>query len=225
MNYRVLDLTGKKFGRLTVLKYTDKRAGSNVIWECVCDCGNLHNVAGKVLTSGGTRSCGCYKRDRAIETNLTHGMSRGNKVTRIYKCWSGIIDRCNPRTDSKNYSNRGIDVCDEWKDFTTFMDWSYENGYTDKLTIDRIDNDGNYSPSNCRWVDMKIQGRNRRTNREITIDGVTKCVTEWCEVYGIHYETARSRLNNGWGELESFATPPFEKGNNRERQKRKEVKN
>lgn len=119
-------------------------------------------------------------------------------------------DRCNPntKTGSKNYSGRGIKVCDEWSTFKSFRDWSLANGYTDELTIDRIDNDDDYKPSNCRWTDVKTQSRNRRSNHMITIGEKSMCVAEWSDVSGIRQGTILSRLKQGWGNKEAVFTPP-----------------
>lgn len=211
MNNKVLDLTGKKFGRLTVLRYTDKRAGSSVIWDCICDCGNLHSVAGRVLTSGDSNSCGCYAKEMMSARNITHGLS-GER--RLYNIWSKMKRRCigTDKVVSKYYHDRGISYCEEWDDFETFYDWSIENGYSKELTLDRIDNNGDYCPDNCRWVDMKVQSRNKRGNRVIVIDGVSKCITDWCEINGINVSTVNSRINRGMDEVTAITKPVMKRG-------------
>ena len=140
----------------------------------------------------------------------THGMYN----TRLYDIWVNMKQRCfNPNDQAyQNYGGRGIAVCDEWKDdFQAFYDWSVSNGYQDGLSIDRINNDGNYSPENCRWTDRNVQNRNRRNNHKITYNGVTKTVVEWAEEKNIPYELLLNRLNKlGWS-VERALTTPIEK--------------
>ena len=134
--------------------------------------------------------------------------------TRLYDIWVNMKQRCFNQNDQayQNYGGRGIAVCDEWKDdFQAFYDWSVSNGYQDGLSIDRINNDGNYSPENCRWTDRNVQNRNRRNNHKITYNGVTKTVVEWAEEKNIPYELLLNRLNKlGWS-VERALTTPIEK--------------
>lgn len=136
-------------------------------------------------------------------SNFKHGKYR----THIYNTYSGMKARCYNIQDQayNNYGGRGIKMCDEWKnDFMTFHDWAMENGYNDTLTIDRIDVDGNYSPDNCRWATRKQQARNRRSNLNYTINGVTHCLKEWCEIYDINYQLVWDRLKRGWNLLKAL---------------------
>lgn len=129
--------------------------------------------------------------------NYKHGL----KNTRLFSIWAGMKNRChNSNTPNYHgYGARGITVCDEWKNnFQAFYDWSMKNGYSDDLSIDRIDNDKGYSPDNCRWANCKQQSTNRSTNHIVTINGVSKCLAEWCEDYGINYKTVKDRLKRGW---------------------------
>ena len=148
------DITGKIYGRLTVLKRVENSQQGDAMWLCQCDCGNQTITKGSSLRNGATRSCGCYHMERTIESTTKHSMSG----TRLYHIYYGMLDRCY-KESSKHYKNhgaRGIKVCDEWRNsFPTFMEWASKNGYTDDLTIDRIDNDENYEPSNCRWATAK----------------------------------------------------------------------
>lgn len=156
---RFIDLTGKKFGRLTVLSLNKK--GGHPMWNCVCDCGKHKVVYGGHLRYGRIISCGCASIERISNLNKTHGQSK----TRLYNIWAGIKSRCYDKNCSSfiNYGSRGIKMCEEWKNnFTSFRDWSLSHGYLENLSIDRIDNNGDYEPNNCRWVDNFTQSNNTR---------------------------------------------------------------
>jgi hypothetical protein len=193
------DLTGKRFGRLTVIGVDDKQS-RKTYYICKCDCGNIKTIRSDALVAGKTTSCGCRKKEQD-EVNLarnTHNMSD----TRLHSIWVGIKSRCNNIHNPRyhRYGGRGIKVCDEWNnDFISFYEWSINNGYQDDLTIDRIDNDKGYEPSNCRWVDMKTQCRNRETNINITIGKSTRTLTEWCEIFNLDTRVIFARYNrNGF---------------------------
>lgn len=191
------DLTGQKFGRLTVLGIDETKETRKTFWICQCDCGNLKSVRADYLQSGGVKSCGCLKRDQDKINLTSHHLGIPASGTRLYKIWIGMKSRCsdinNPRYS--DYGGRGIALCDEWNDdFKAFYEWSHSNCYQDDLTIDRIDNDGNYCPENCRWVDNKVQCRNRRSNINITIGNATKTLTEWCEIFELDSKTVFARL-------------------------------
>lgn len=191
-----LDLKGKRFGRLTVIDEAG-RANNQVLWKCRCDCGKISFARGSALKSGAIKSCGCGKKEAVTK----HGMRK----TRLYKIWSNMVMRCEvPNSSSADrYYDRGIKICSEWRNsFEIFRDWAFASGYADNLTIDRIDNDGNYEPSNCRWATATEQGRNKRNNVLLTCNGETRCMAEWAEVTN----QPRSRLNNryrrGWSDSE-----------------------
>lgn len=192
------DLTGRRFGRLTVEERAGNRNG-HATWLCRCECGNTKVITGASLTAGKTRSCGCLHQDVTREKNkdkTTHGGTH----TRLYSIWRGMKKRCLLKTHKayKNYGGRGITVCEEWMDFQKFEKWATENGYDDKLTLDRVDNNGGYGPNNCRWRTQKEQALNRRTNHYISYGGETKTISEWEETLGMRRGTIVSRLSMGW---------------------------
>lgn len=204
-------LVGQKFTFLTVIKEVGSNKYGRTIWLCKCDCGNYHETLGKYLLNGDATSCGCRRAKFLIGVtndgnNAVHGMTG----TRLYRIWCGMRQRCNnPKTICyKNYGGRGIKVCKEWEDFMTFYDWSMKNGYENSLTIDRIDVNGNYEPSNCRWVNQKVQNNNTRKNHYLTYKGITKTMSEWSDITGIPYYTLRGRINTyHWSTEEALETP------------------
>lgn len=161
------DLTGQKFGKLIVIKKVSKDKYGHTMWLCECDCGNKKIVLGKCLRNGATRSCGCYHKKQVSKLNLKHGKSN----LRIHKIWSNIKQRCFNKNNLRYqyYGARGITICDEWKeDFMSFYNWAMTNGYKDNLSIDRIDVNGNYEPSNCRWATQSEQNANTRNRKNST---------------------------------------------------------
>lgn len=202
-------MIGKKFNKLTVIDRVENDKFGNSKWLCECECGNKVEVLGVHLRSGHTRSCGCMKKENC--KNIIHKPKHNMSRTRIYKIWNGMKNRTNEKSVSKdkyykNYSGRGIKICEEWKVFENFYKWSIDNGYTDKLTIDRINTDGNYEPSNCRWVDMKTQNNNRRNNYLITYNNETHTMTEWNNILGFTTGLLKNRLNRGWSIQKAFTT-------------------
>ena len=209
-----LDLTGKRYGKLTVLEfaYTDPKSRKSY-WKCRCDCGREKIICASNLKSGNTSSCGCGEvenrkklMDSFYKDHIKHGMSE----SRIHKIWAHMKERCsNPNSkDYPLYGGRGISVCPEWDDpnsgFVNFFDWALSNGYRDDLTIDRADTNGNYEPGNCRWSNAIEQSNNRRTNRLVTLSGDTKTLAEWCRTPGKNYSTIYYRLQSGMTPEEAF---------------------
>jgi hypothetical protein len=201
---RMENLIGKRFGKLVVIaRVLPNDKWNSTRWLCKCDCGNKKVITRNSLIRG-TKSCGCLR----LEKITTHG----KKETRLYKIWEGIKSRCNNPNDTgyKYYGGRGIKVCKEWQnDFESFYKWAIENGYQDNLTLDRINNDGDYEPSNCRWVNMKTQQRNRRDAVYVTINGVTKHLLEWAEIVGIKKQTIVTRYYKGVRGNELLAPPKY----------------
>ena len=211
---RANDLRGKRFGRLVVLKEAENsehRKNRHVSWVCKCDCGNTITTKSSNLTRGLTQSCGCLHSDRVKESHTKHGHAN----SRLYSIHKGMKQRCyNPKAlRYDRYGARGITVCDEWNGangFENFYEWSQLNGYSDGLTIDRIDNNKGYFPENCRWANSYEQGNNKSSNRLISANGETHTVAEWSRITGINKNTIIGRLDNlGWSEEDSVNRKPF----------------
>nr|DAK63744.1 MAG TPA: homing endonuclease [Bacteriophage sp.] len=199
------DLTGMKFDRLEVL---ERLGGEPTEYRCKCSCGNEIVVRGANLMSGNTHSCGCL-RDEVIHTPRSKQLYK----TRLHTIWSGMKSRCSRKKDIawKWYGAKGVKVCDEWsKSFNEFYKWAYSHGYREDLTIDRIDSNGDYSPDNCRWVTMKEQQNNRKSNRKVTYNGETKTTSQWAEQYGMSLYVLIWRLNH-WDDLDAVFNKPVDK--------------
>lgn len=215
-----IDLSGQKFGRLTVIKRVENIKGRTA-FLCKCECGNLINVIGHNLKIGTTKSCGCLLKeqrkincqkmveyDKKFKPQQKHGLCKH----RLFKIWSNMKDRClrEKNTAYKDYGGRGITVCQEWMDdFINFYIWAMKNGYKDDLSIDRINVNGNYEPQNCRWADSKTQNRNSRQCKKIFYKGKYYSRGELAEFSCVSYNTLRYRLNNGWKIEDALTTPAY----------------
>lgn len=198
------NLIGKRFGRWSVVDTAEPKITKDNrkirYWLCLCDCGIKRIVREQSLTSGKSKSCGCYHsdimHDVGAKINTTHGMS----TSRLYGIFKHMHNRCNNTKDVryKCYGGRGISVTSEWDSFETFKDWALSNGYTESLSIDRINVNGGYSPDNCRWVDAKTQANNKSNNKCYTYNGNTHNIGEWSQIMNIPYKKLWKRLHNGW---------------------------
>lgn len=188
------NLIGMEFSRLIVVGYLGRK-GANNNWECVCICGNSCQVSGGNLKSGHTQSCGCWQKEKTSQVAKKHGMSRSAE----YRTWFAIKKRCYDQSCTRypRYGGRGITVCDRWLE-------SFEHFLSDmgprpsaNHSIDRINNNGNYEPKNCRWATNKEQSNNTSRNHKVTINGTTKTITQWADAHGLHWSVVMSRVRKG----------------------------
>lgn len=181
-----VNLTGQRYGKLTVVSLVNDVAGGKVPtrWLCKCDCGNEVVARGYNLRGGNTKSCGCAQREVAASRQRTHG----DTGSRLYVIWRHMMERCEKAADPayKHYGGRGVSICKEWHDYETFRSWAISSGYDETLTLDRIDVNGNYEPNNCRWATHREQQLNRRNNVRVSFGGETKTLSEWAEIFGCH---------------------------------------
>ncbi|MBO5663596.1 MAG: hypothetical protein J6V82_04430 [Clostridia bacterium] len=210
---KYLDLTGQRYGRLVAIKRITRPSqmkNRSAWWLFKCDCGAEFKTNANNVRSGRIKSCGCWQRERL----LTHGKTG----TKLFGIWCGMRQRCSDvnNRDFQRYGGRGITVCDEWQtDFRPFYNWAIASGYADSLTIDRIDVNGNYEPSNCRWATRKEQANNRRTNIYLTYEGDTFTLAQWAERTGIAGDTLSKRLyRHGWSIEKALTTPVRKQRNN-----------
>lgn len=197
-----LGLVGKRFGRLLVYARSDKPR----TWRCTCDCGISKEVRSQLLVTGSAKSCGCLRREVTAARSRTHGMSNSRERT----AWKSMRNRCyrSQTNDYERYGGRGITVCDRWRD-------SFQNFYDDmgpipspEHSLDRIDNDGPYSPENCRWASPEEQARNKSTTRWLEFRGERRRLMEWAELLGIPENVIYKRLNvRGWSVDRALSTP------------------
>lgn len=186
---KIQDITGLRFGKLVAISRVGANKKGEGIWLCQCDCGNRSFVVLSNLKNGHTTSCGCYKQ----VCSRTHNETK----TRLHHIWAGMKARCynNKIPKYKDYGGRGITVCDEWRsDYIAFKEWAINNGYKESLTIDRINVDGNYEPSNCRWATAKQQANNKRNCNYITYENKTMTIKEWAEIIGVKSSALWKRI-------------------------------
>ena len=195
-----LNLVGKRFGRLEVLKRVENTKRKLTYWLCKCDCGNTKVIRGTHLVAGKIKSCGCISIEKVKKRQTTHNLSK----TRLYHIYLGIKARCyNPKNECyRIYGGRGITMCDDWKnDFLSFYNWAINNGHREDLSIDRIDVNGNYEPNNCRWATPKEQSNNTRRCIYVTYNNETHTITEWARFFGIDEEVIRTRYHRNKNNL------------------------
>ncbi len=203
---RFKELSGRVFGKYTAIRYSHshtKPSGRKVnFWLCRCECGEEREVRVDTLTSGATKSCGCSRAEYVSVGNIKHGnrskLIHGKVRVRLFGIWEGMIDRCtNPKGKFfDNYGGRGIAVCERWMDFENFYSDMFPS-YQEGLSVDRVNNDGPYSPENCRWATDHQQSRNKRNTKWVSFMGRTQCLADWCIELGVPYTNARYRLSRG----------------------------
>lgn len=213
MSTSLIDLTGQRFGRWTVLeKAPPHPSGSSAYWICKCDCGTVKQVNSQMLRNGKSQSCGCLHYELQSKRASTHRKSK----TRLYNVWASMRERCYCQSCDayKYYGAVGITVCDEWKDYVAFERWALANGYnphakSHQCTIDRIDNSKGYSPDNCRWVDSFTQSNNQTSNILLIYNGEKKTIAEWSRKLGWKYGVIYNRIvRYGWDVQKALTTPP-----------------
>lgn len=199
---------GEKYGMLTVIGLAGKNKYNHPLFECQCDCGNKAIIEATRVKNEKTKSCGCLQKEKTKMLTFQHGLTN----TRLHRIWAAIISRCeNPKNNRYyTYGERGVIICDEWRnDFTNFYNWAMANGYRDDLTIDRIDVNGNYGPSNCRWATRKEQANNKRSNRNVFYNGMTKNLKQWSEYYGFNYKYFQEIMSKNNYSLETILEIPY----------------
>jgi hypothetical protein len=208
---KLIDLTNKRFGRLVVIKRAENDKKGNAMWLCKCDCGEIKPINGSRLRMGKTNSCGCLSQEVSKTIHITHNKS-GSKV---HNTWLRIKSRCycSNNIEYSIYGGRGIKVCDRWLE-------SFENFYKDmgepptsKHSIDRIDVNGNYEPSNCKWSTMVEQCNNRRTNHYLVFNNEKLTITQWARKLGLPRKTLDNRIKLGWSVEKALTTPRNSKNN------------
>jgi hypothetical protein len=207
---RFIDITGQVFGRWTVMSRALNNRRGNPQWHCRCECGTEAVVLSGNLREGKTLSCGCLARSITSTCRTTHGATRGG-ATAEYRAWRHVHSRCtNPRVRSwANYGARGITICERWRGDGGFVRFLEDMGSrpSPDHSIERIDNEGPYSPDNCRWATRIEQGNNKRNNRRFTYEGRSLTIPEWSRETGINFKTLGTRLNLGWSFQRAITEP------------------
>ena len=200
---QAIDLTGRVFGRLKVLRRSGANQAGRALWLCLCECGKTHLAESSCLRSGATQSCGCIRRERAVGRNTSHG----RRYSPEYASWCAMLRRCtNPTaTDYSRYGGRGITVCERWLRFETFF--ADMGPRAAGRTLERIDNEKGYEPLNCRWATTTEQNRNKRTNVILEWQGRRLTLAEWAEHLGADRTTLEKRLQAGWSLERTLSQP------------------
>ena len=196
-NQKLIDLSGLRFGLWTITNQAGNARRGAAKWNAICDCGEKGTPVGCDLRSGKSTSCGCLQR-------LNAGVTHGGSGTRIHRIWKAMKNRCTNQHERYKISYDGISICDEWLDFLVFRDWSNKNGYSDSLSIDRIDNSKGYYPENCRWTTAEVQSQNRRFVLK-NDSGIPWVLI--AKQHGIRCVLMHSRIHSGWP-IEKAATLP-----------------
>lgn len=201
---RLLDFTGQRFGRLTALERVYPERSGNAIWRCRCECSNITDVRSNKLRSGRTKSCGCLAADLYRERHTTHGKTS----SREYEAWCRMIQRCTNSNHSayRNYGGRGIRICPQWAVFERFFEDVGERPHG--MTLDRLDNNGDYEPDNVAWRSRFDQANNKRSNRLIWICGECRTLAQWLRKLGMNRSSFDKRLRRGWSEQRALTVPP-----------------
>lgn len=204
------DLIGKRFGNLVVTRKLKVNSHRETEWLCICDCGNEYISTSNRLTTGKTTQCRECSFKQIAVSNTKHGC----EPKRLWQTYQNMKTRCNNENYIlySRYGGRGIKVCDEWeRSFSSFKEWAFKSGYSDELTLDRIDNDKGYSPENCKWSTVREQANNRHTNRILVLNGVSDTMANWSRKINIPYWVIQERLDRkGWSE-ERALTEPWKK--------------
>lgn len=207
MNRYPRNLAGVRFGRLVVSARSGVDcSGKNSLWECVCDCGNVCDVSRVHLVQRETGSCGCLRFNRTKGLDL-------RKAHPLYTIWCNMRTRCRSKSSSafKRYGGRGVKVCDRWMDFEKFVEDMGDRPSMEH-SIDRIDNNGDYEPGNCRWATSHAQTRNYSRNVVITIGGESRVMSDWAMLNGISISLASARIRKlGWSPVDAVTIPPFKR--------------
>lgn len=198
-----IEMTGKVFGRLTVIGQAPKIPSGDRMWNVTCSCGNTATVRGALLRSGATTSCGCYRREAAANKTRTHGLSG----TSEHGVWSNMMTRCYNQKCRyyARYGGRGIKVCERWHEFKNFFD-DMGTRPGNEYTLERKNNDGNYEKDNCVWDTMSVQQRNRSNNKWLTLNGQTKRLLEWADIVGVPARIIRCRIHRKWSVEKALGT-------------------
>lgn len=193
MNNKIKDLSNKRFGMVKVLNLAYIKDG-RTYWNCICDCGEKFVRRNDIIQRNDVKSCGCYRIKNNKFCGLKHGDTKRDNINPLYHIWQGMKDRCynENNVNSVHWRGRGIIVCDEWlNNYISFKKWSIENGYKKGLTIDRIDVNGNYEPSNCRWITRAEQNKNTTRTKHILYNGINYTIPDFAKIFHVHPETVR----------------------------------